>query len=300
MPTTKEMPAPHTKGLVMHSEARYYDLLAWMLTLGRERAFRERLVALARRAPGEAVLDVGCGTGTLAVVAKRRVGVSGEVHGVDASPEMIERAGRKAAKAGVEVSFHTAVAEALPYPDASFDVVLSTLMLHHLPRPGREQCASELRRVLKPGGRVLAVDFATPARERKGLLARLHRHGSMALRDIVALLRGAELQVVESGAVGVSDLQFVLATKTERTDGPGDSREPATRSLPPLPLPRWTLAGLALIVVGAHAVAIGRLSSRVALSALAFAGVAALFVLMHSGLVGAIHTLLRRRRRRPS
>src|SRR5688572_23501400 len=124
------MATPQTKGRVMHSEARYYDILAWMLTLGRERAFRERLVGLARVESGEAVLDVGCGTGTLAITAKRCVGAASAVYGIDASPEMIERAKRKAAKAGVQVTFQTAIVEALPFHGAQFDVVLSTLMLH--------------------------------------------------------------------------------------------------------------------------------------------------------------------------
>lgn len=221
---TSELSAPRTTGLVLHSEARYYDLMAWLLTFGRERALRERLVELARVAPGEAVLDVGCGTGTLAIAAKRRAGASGVVHGIDASPEMIERAQRKAAKKAAEVAFEIATVEALPFPDGSFDVVLSTLMLHHLPRAVREQCAREMRRVLKPGGRVLAVDFATPARERKGLFAHLHRHGHMELRDISGPLSDAGLDVVESGPVGLSDLHFCLATPS--SPGAEESRTP--------------------------------------------------------------------------
>src|SRR5687768_2717271 len=167
MTTNDGATVPRTKGLVMHSQARYYDLLAWLLTLGREPAFRARLVDLARLKPGEAVLDVGCGTGTLAIAARQRVGAAGTVHGIDASPEMIAQARRKAMKAGIDVVFQSGIVEALPFPDAHFDVVLSTLMLHHLPRLVREQCAREMRRVLKPGGRLLAVDFATPARQRK-------------------------------------------------------------------------------------------------------------------------------------
>jgi ubiquinone/menaquinone biosynthesis C-methylase UbiE len=206
-----------TKGLILHSAVRYYDVLAGLLTLGRERAFRERLVGLARIEPGETVLDVGCGTGTLAIAAKRRVGPEGVVHGIDASPEMIARARRKAAKAGMDVVFETGVVESLPFPDARFDVVLSTLMLHHLPRTGRQQCVREIRRVLRPGARLLAVDFATPARERRGLLDRIHRHGHVPLRDIVELLSEAGLRVVESGPVRVRDLQFALATAPSRT-----------------------------------------------------------------------------------
>jgi len=210
--TTTDETRSVTKGLVLHAHARYYGAVSWLLTRGRERAFRERLVDLARIELGDAVLDVGCGTGTLALAAKRRVGPGGVVYGIDASPEMIARARKKAEKADAGVVFQTAVVESLPFPDARFDVVLSTLMLHHLPRPAREQCVREIRRVLRPGGRLLAVDFATPTRERRGLLRNMHRHGHVALRDILELLSEAELRVVENGPVGVQDLQFALAT----------------------------------------------------------------------------------------
>jgi ubiquinone/menaquinone biosynthesis C-methylase UbiE len=203
---------PRTSGLVLHGTARFYDLLAWLFMRGREGAFRKKIVDLARLQAGESVLDVGCGTGTLAIAAKQRVGPTGNVYGIDASPEMIARAGKKARKAGVDVVFKNAVVEALPFPDKSFDAVLSTLMLHHLPREAREQCAREIRRVLKPGGRVLAIDFATSGKK-KGLLAHLHRrHGSVKLHEIIGALSQAGLSIVESGAVGVKDIQFVLAT----------------------------------------------------------------------------------------
>jgi ubiquinone/menaquinone biosynthesis C-methylase UbiE len=201
---------PGTTGLVVHAAARY-DLLVWLFMLGRERAFRETILRLARLAPGESVLDVGCGTGTLAIAAKRHIGPAGTVCGIDASPEMIARAGKKARKAGVEVVFKNAAAQTLPFRDAQFDVVLSTLMLHHLPRKGRQQCAGEIRRVLKPGGRVLVVDFGASGRGR-GFLAHFHRHGHVKFHDIIALLSEAGLNTVESGAVGTKDLQFVIAT----------------------------------------------------------------------------------------
>jgi Methyltransferase domain len=121
---------------VLH-RARGYDFLVWALMLGRERTFREKTLALARLAEGESVLDVGCGTGTLAIAAKSRVGTLGKVTGIDASPEMIGRANKKARKKGVEVNFQTAAAERLPFQDAAFDVVLSTVMLHHLPDDAR-------------------------------------------------------------------------------------------------------------------------------------------------------------------
>ncbi|HUZ63197.1 MAG TPA: methyltransferase domain-containing protein, partial [Acetobacteraceae bacterium] len=197
-------------GLVLHAAARY-DLTVWLMTLGRERAFREKILQLARLQPGEAVLDVGCGTGTLAIAAKRRVGPAGAVYGIDASPEMLARADRKARKAGFKIALKQAAAQELPFPDARFDAVLTTLVLHHLPRRAREQCAREIARVLKPGGRVLAVDFSAPARKRRGFLSRFHRHGHVTLGDIVTLLGGAGLDIVESGAAGFRDLQFAVA-----------------------------------------------------------------------------------------
>jgi ubiquinone/menaquinone biosynthesis C-methylase UbiE len=202
----------HTNGLVIHWAARY-DLLAFLFTGGRERAFRERLVDLARVKPGDAVLDIGCGTGTLAIAAARRAGPRGLVCGVDASPEMIARALRKAARAGVPVEFQLGGAEALSFEESRFDAVLATLMLHHLPRRTREQTARQMQRVLKPGGRVLAVDFGKPSG--RGLLAHLHRHGHVRLEEIVTLLEGVGLRVVETGCVGVRDLHFVRAERPQ-------------------------------------------------------------------------------------
>jgi ubiquinone/menaquinone biosynthesis C-methylase UbiE len=202
--------APATKGLVLHWAARY-DLLVWLLTRGRNRAFREKLVGLARLTFGEAVLDVGCGTGSLAIVAKRQVGPTGIVSGIDPSPGMIARARSKASKAGTDVRFETGIAEALPFPAAHFDVVLSTLMLHHLARPARHQFVREVHRVLKPEGRLLVVDFAH-AQDKRGVLAHFHRHGHVDPRQIVSLLEEGGLRSVENGPVGISSLQYVLAT----------------------------------------------------------------------------------------
>jgi ubiquinone/menaquinone biosynthesis C-methylase UbiE len=209
--TTTARGAPATKGHVLHGLVPWYDLMAWLMAGGRERALRERMLDRARVARAERVLDVGCGTGTLVIAAKHRVGAAGVVRGIDASPEMIARARRKAAKAGVDATFEVAVVEALPFADASFDVVMSTLMLHHLPRPVRRQCAAEMRRVLRPGGRALAVDFGMPGTRHPGIIGRLHRRGHVPLSEVVELLEGAALRVVESGAMGTSSLYFVLA-----------------------------------------------------------------------------------------
>jgi ubiquinone/menaquinone biosynthesis C-methylase UbiE len=152
-----------TTGRVLHSAA-LYDVLAWLFLRGREGLFREKLLDLARLRAGETVLDVGCGTGTLAIAAKRRVGPSGAVRGIDASPAMIARATKKARTRGVEVVFQNAIVEALPHPDRYFDAVLSTLMLHHLPRNTRQRCAREMRRVLKPDGGCSLLTSENPRR----------------------------------------------------------------------------------------------------------------------------------------
>jgi ubiquinone/menaquinone biosynthesis C-methylase UbiE len=210
---TNQIKTSSTPGLVLHWAARY-DLLIWLLTFGREQALRQKLVRLARLKPGESVLDVGCGTGTLAIAAKRQVGPEGSVAGLDASPEMIARAAKKAKKAGIEVTFQEGPAQALPFPEAQFDVVLMTVMLHHLPRKVRQVATGEARRVLKPGGRVLAVEFGA-SREKKGILDHLHRHGQISPRDTIALLSEAGFSILESGAVGTSNLHFVLAVAPE-------------------------------------------------------------------------------------
>jgi len=215
--TDAEGVAPRTKGLVIHWAARY-DLLAWLLTRGRERAFRERLIGLAGLEPGDSVLDIGCGTGTLAIAATRHVGPTGAIYGIDASPQMVARATRKAEKAGAPAVFQLAAAEQLPFPDARFDVVLSTLMFHHLPRTTRQRCAMEIRRVLKPRGRVLVVDFGK-AQTKRGLLAHFHRHGHVAVEDIESVLTSAGFTTVRTGPVGLRDLQFVLATAADDVSG---------------------------------------------------------------------------------
>jgi demethylmenaquinone methyltransferase/2-methoxy-6-polyprenyl-1,4-benzoquinol methylase/phosphoethanolamine N-methyltransferase len=153
--------APETHGRLIRW-ARSYDVLNRVLFLGRERAFRQKVVDLAGVSPGDTVLDVGCGTGTLTMVAKERAGPNGEVHGIDAASEMIREAQRKADRDGLDVRFQTALIEDLPFPDESVDVVLSSLMLHHLPPDLKRRGVAEIARVLRPGGRLFAVDFDPP------------------------------------------------------------------------------------------------------------------------------------------
>jgi len=147
-----------TEGRIIR-RARFYDLTAMLMSLGHEGALRQETVARAGVQPGQQVLDVGCGTGALTLGAARQAGAAGHVSGIDASPEMIQAARRKAARAGAEVTFRAGLIERLEFPDRSFDVVLSSLMMHHLNDDLRRRGLLEIRRVLKPGGRVFIVDF---------------------------------------------------------------------------------------------------------------------------------------------
>jgi len=139
---------------------RFYDPVVAATT--RERAFKDRLIKLAAPRDGERVLDVGCGTGTLAIdVARRCPGAT--VAGVDADEAMLARARAKAEQAGVELDLHTALAQQLPFPDGSFDVAVSSLFFHHLRREVKLAAASEILRVLRPGGRLAIADWGAPS-----------------------------------------------------------------------------------------------------------------------------------------
>lgn len=280
--------------LVMHSAVRYYDLLAAFLTLGRERALRERIATIARVSPGETVLDVGCGTGSLAVVVKRRVGTTGSVRGIDASPEMIERARAKAASARVRVAFDVGRADSLPLPDASVNVVLGTLMMHHLPPLARERFAAEIRRVLRPGGRVLIVDFEAPSRRRGGLIARFHRHGGVPLTHIVEILGSAGMRVLEIGEVGVAGLQFALACAPAAGETAGGTAGEMAGESPPmrhvfdsLPVSRVLLTAAIVAALAVHMLLLRTVRPALVLGTL---GAGAAFAATHLIAARAIRT----------
>lgn len=133
-----------------------YDPVVRVTT--RERTFKRRLLDQAAIAPGDRVLDLGCGTGTLALWAKRRE-PRAEVTGVDGDPAVLQQARTKAAKEGLNLRLDEGLADALPYPDGSFDVVVSSLLFHHLPRRVKEGAAREVARVLRPGGFLHVADF---------------------------------------------------------------------------------------------------------------------------------------------
>src|SRR5713101_8019737 len=192
-------PAKETKGLVLNDGWRY-DLGEWFHDTfsfhGNWHELRQRTINLARLQPGDAVLDVGCGTGTLALEVARRVGRAGRVAGVDPGPQQIARARAKAARRNLPIEFQTGVIEQLPFPDQTFDVVFSTLMMHHVPASLKRQGLAEIARVLKPGGRLVIADFKRK-QERQGQAASFHAGGS-SMQDLAAIVSDAGFSEVET------------------------------------------------------------------------------------------------------
>lgn len=206
--------APHTRGRTIRHWAPLYEVAGWLISFGQLPAIRRKSLAVAQLEPGERVLDVGCGPGSLTVPAARKVGKSGKAVGIDASPEMIEVATRKARKHGMEVDFRVAPIEALPFEDGEFDVVLSSLMLHHLPDDVKAQGLSEIVRVSKPGGRLVAVDL-TGSHSPAGHILNLfgHRMSRDYVERLQGMMRTAGFESVEEVRSKWKQMAFIRARK---------------------------------------------------------------------------------------
>jgi len=155
-----------------------YDPLVKLL--GGEAA-RSRLIEQAGLQSGQRVLEIGCGTGTLAAAIQRK-NPAIEVAALDPDPKALSLAGKKAARQGLRIEFKLGYAGELPYRESSFDRVFSAFMFHHLPAGEKPRMFSEARRVLKPGGEFHLVDFEGPEDGKPGLVARLF-HSSEHLAD---------------------------------------------------------------------------------------------------------------------
>jgi ubiquinone/menaquinone biosynthesis C-methylase UbiE len=156
----------------------FYDPIVKLL--GGEKA-RRVLIDQAALQPGHRLLDIGCGTGTMAVLTKR-LHPDVEIIGIDPDPKALARARRKAARAGVSIQFDQGFGDELPYPDAGFDRVISSFMFHHLPAEEKGKTLRAVRRVLKPGGRFHMLDFERQDSGAHGFLARLF-HSSERMKD---------------------------------------------------------------------------------------------------------------------
>jgi ubiquinone/menaquinone biosynthesis C-methylase UbiE len=166
-----DAPIPVTVGAVAGRQQRFVPALRFdaltraydpvVAITSREGAFKRRLLQHARIKDGEAVLDLACGTGTLAIEIKKNK-PKALVSALDGDRSVLARAKAKAKEAGVKVNFQRGLSNELPYDARSFDVVVSTLFFHHLTDEAKADSAEEIRRVLRLGGRVLIADWGRP------------------------------------------------------------------------------------------------------------------------------------------
>lgn len=207
--------APQTAGNTIHW-ASQYDRITGLLGLGSNGRNSRMVIELAKVKPGDRVLDVGCGTGSLTLTAVPFAGPGGKVYGIDAAPEMIEVAKKKASRAGREVVFEVGLIERLAFPDATFDIVISRLAIHHLPDDLKRMGFAEFLRVLKSGGKLLIADFNPPTNPVLNHITSALVGSHMMQTNIwslPALLASAGFVEITSGPTRSAFLAFVSAKK---------------------------------------------------------------------------------------
>lgn len=163
-----------TRGILVGGRAGSVDLLENALSLGRRDLILAATLAAAELQPGDRLLDVGCGSGRLAIRAAAlfpgRAPV--EAFGIDATPQMVALARRRATAEESPARFEAGIGEALPFAARSLDAVTSSYFFHHLPPEAKRQAFAEMLRVAKPGGRIVITDYGRPEGV-AGLLASL-------------------------------------------------------------------------------------------------------------------------------
>jgi ubiquinone/menaquinone biosynthesis C-methylase UbiE len=167
----------------------------------REELFKRQLIKETNIQSGHRVLDLGCGTGTLTIMIKKAY-PSSEIVGIDGDPQILEIARRKAGEAGESIKFDEGMAYNLPYPDNSFDRVLSSLVFHHLTAQDKERTLVEIYRVLKPNGEFHLADFGQPkgayAKMVSWLISRFERVDDNINGRIPEMFRKAKFSVVKT------------------------------------------------------------------------------------------------------
>ena len=169
--------------------------------------------------PGQKVLDVCCGTGTLCAMIAEEIGSDGEVVGVDLSENMLKKAEKRRED---NIRFCYANAEEIPYADGYFDRASVTFGLHEMPHLVRMNVLREMRRVLKPGGKIIVLDYAYPKRTLAVLLFKIWMlvEGATARdfirRDLSSMIRDAGFDVIEQNVYWMNTIQIVSGENADR------------------------------------------------------------------------------------
>jgi demethylmenaquinone methyltransferase / 2-methoxy-6-polyprenyl-1,4-benzoquinol methylase len=143
---------------VFHSVAKNYDLMNDLMSLGLHRAWKAFTIEASGVAPGMKVLDIAGGTGDLARAFAKRVGASGQVWLTDINSSMLLEGRNRLLDEGLILPVALADAESLPFPDDSFDLVSVAFGLRNMTH--KDRALAEMRRVTKPGGKVLVLEFS--------------------------------------------------------------------------------------------------------------------------------------------
>jgi len=213
--------------LRFHWLTPFYDPLIRLAI--RESTFKRRLLEQMRLESGHRLLDLGCGTATLTILIRQQC-PQAEVIGLDVDLRVLEIARRKVARAGLTLPLHRGLAYDLPYPDSTFDRVVSSLMFHHLTHQDKIRTANEAFRVLRPGGELHVADLGRPHHALMALISLVTRRLEQAVDNVKGLLpvmfQEAGFDAVEETAqymTPMGTLALYWAKKSRLSSVNGDS-----------------------------------------------------------------------------